>query len=306
MMSKGAIDQPPLCQKPDLNPHGPTRFQMPAGAVDCHAHVIGAPPDYPWVENRNYTPSFGAPADYLEMLNHTGAAHGVLVQVSVHGTDNRVMLETLRSTQGRLRGIAVFDVDVGDATLAEMNAAGVVGLRLNMMFAGGVGLENLRALAARIAPMGWHLQLWLDIRKLPEIEPLLRGLPVPVVIDHMGHFPPSVGLMSPGFQSLLRLMQTADLWVKLSGAYRLSEQGPPYADTIALAQALVKARPDRYVWGSDWPHVALAGHMPNVGDLLDLLADWIPDADQREAVLVHNARALYGFKQQMRLPRERL
>jgi 2-pyrone-4,6-dicarboxylate lactonase len=291
-----ATETAPLCQGPDPEPRGPRRFRVPAGAVDTHAHVIGLPPDYPFVANRSYTPLPAPPEEYFAMLDGSGMAHGVLVQVSVHGTDNRLMLETLRRQSVRLRGICVVDADVSDHALEEMAAAGVVGCRFNVLYGGGVGLDAMETLARRVAPLKWHTQLLLDARSLPELAPRLRRLPVPFVIDHMGHMPASVGVSHPGFQTLLALMKDAPCWVKLSGAYRQSVQGPPYADTIPFARALIAAHPDRLVWGSDWPHVALQGPMPNVGDLLDLLADWAPDADTRKRILVHNAHRLYGFR----------
>lgn len=268
---------------------------MPAGAVDTHAHVIGLPPDYPLVENRSYTPTPASPQQYLAMLDATGMTYGVLVQVSVHGTDNRLMLETLQANRRRLRGICVVDANVSDRELESMAAAGVVGCRFNVLFGGGVGFDAMEKLAPRIAALNWHAQFLLDARSLPEIAPRLAALPVPIVIDHMGHMPASVGTTHPGFQTLLSLLRHENCWVKMSGAYRLSAEGPPYADTTPFARALIETRPDRLVWGSDWPHVALKGHMPNVGDLLDLFSDWAPDPETRRRILVQNAQKLYGF-----------
>ena len=291
-----ATDQAPLCAGPDPSPRPPRRFAVPAGAIDCHAHVIGHPPRYPLVAERSYTPPEATPAAYTAMLDATGMSGGVLVQVSVHGTDNALMVETLRSAPARLRGVCVVAPDVTDAELAALAEAGVVGCRFNVLFGGGVALDELEKIAARVAPLGWHIQLLIDVRHLPELAPRLMRLPVPVVLDHMGHLPASLGVSHPGFEALLALLRDGDCWVKLSGAYRLSAAGPPYADTIPFARALVATRPDRLVWGSDWPHVALAGPMPNVADLLDLLVDWVPDAATRERVLAANARKLYGFE----------
>jgi 2-pyrone-4,6-dicarboxylate lactonase len=291
-----ATDRAPVCQGPDPHPRTSTRFKVPAGAVDTHAHVIGLPPDYPLAPNRSYTPTLVSAADYLAMLDATGMTYGVLVQVSVHGTDNTLMLETVQSNRERLRGVCVVDSAVTDRELEDMAAAGVVGCRFNVLFGGGVGFDELEALAARVAPLKWHIQFLLDARHLPELAPRLARLPVPIVIDHMGHMPTSVGVSHPGFQTLLALLRNEDCWVKLSGAYRLSVQGPPYADTTPFARALIEARADRCVWGSDWPHVALGGPMPNVADLLDLLADWVPDDDVRKRVFADNAHALYGFE----------
>ncbi|MDQ1077628.1 amidohydrolase [Pseudoroseomonas cervicalis] len=284
----------PACPGPAPGPHGPRRFAVPAGAVDTHAHVIGLPPAYPFVEGRSYTPPAATPGEYIAMLDATGMAHGVLVQVSVHGTDNRLMLETLHQHRQRLRGIAVLPLPVPERELAALQEAGVVGMRLNILYGGGVGLERLEDYAALARELGWHLQFLVDARDLVPLAPRLGRLGVPFVIDHWGHFPVSRGLDDPGFQTLLSLLRDGG-WVKLSGAYRNSVAGPPYADTIPFARALHAAAPDRCVWGSDWPHVAHWGPMMNVGDLLDLLADWVPEEAARNRVLVQNAHRLYGF-----------
>ncbi len=284
----------PACPGPDPHPHGPTRYRVPAGAVDTHAHVIGLPPAYPFVATRSYTPPEATAERYLAMLDATGMTYGVLVQVSVHGTDNRLMLETLAAHRARLRGIAVIPLGLPDRELAALKDGGIVGLRLNTLYGGGMGLEQLDAYAALAREMGWHLQFLADTRDLMTLAPRLATLPVPFVVDHWGHFPVSRGLDDPGFQTLLGLVRDGG-WVKLSGAYRNTVDGPPYADTIPFARLLAEAAPDRCVWGSDWPHVAHWAPMMNVGDLLDLLADWVPDAAARDRILVDNAHRLYGF-----------
>ncbi len=208
------------CPAPDPHPGGPTRYAVPAGAVDTHAHVIGLPPAYPLVPDRSYTPP-AAPAEaYLAMLDATGMANGVLVQVSVHGTDNRLMVETLRAHRQRLRGIAVIPLGLPDAELAALKDSGVVGLRLNVLFGGGVGLDAVESYGALAREMGWHLQFLLDARELPPIAGRLSRLPVPLVFDHMGHMPASAGVDHPGFQALLGLVADGN-WVKLSGAFRI-------------------------------------------------------------------------------------
>lgn len=290
-----ATDRAPLCAGPDPRPRPARRFGVPVGAVDTHAHVIGLPPRFPLVAERSYTAPEASPAAYLAMLDTMGMAHGVLVQPSVHGTDNRLLVEALGMQPGRLRGICVVSPDVIDRELEQLAAAGVVGARLNVLFGGGVGLDAIETLARRIKPFGWHLQFLMDVRDIAPIAGKLANLPVPWVIDHMGYVPANEALKNPGFQTMLSLLRDADGWVKLSGAYRVSVAGPRYADTIPMAEALLAARPDRLVWGSDWPHVSHKGPMPNVGDLLDLLADWVPDAATRDRILADNAYRLYGF-----------
>ncbi|MBE7248195.1 MAG: amidohydrolase family protein, partial [Actinomycetospora chiangmaiensis] len=259
-----------------------------------HAHVIGLPPAHPFVADRSYTPP-AAPAEaYLAMLDATGMARGVLVQVSVHGTDNRLMVETLRAHRERLRGIAVIPLGLPERELLALKEAGVAGLRLNVLFGGGIGLDQVERYGALAKEMGWHLQFLLDARELPSIAGTLSRLPVPLVFDHRGHMPTSAGVEHPGFQTLLGLVRDG-AYVKLSGAFRDSVTGQPYADTIPFARALNEAAPERSLWGSDWPHVAAWDGPPKLSVLLDLMADWVPDEGRRRMLFVENPTRLYGF-----------
>ena len=295
MTQNTPLPSAPACPGPDPTPRGPQSFQMPHGAVDTHAHVIGLPPDFPLEEGRSYTAPAATPASYLHMLDATGMTYGVLVQVSVHGVDNRLLLQTLRAQPHRLRGIAVMPLGLPQRAYEDARSAGVVGLRLNVLYGGGIGFDMLEGYGALAKEMGWHLQFIVDTRDLPALAPRIARLPVPFVIDHMGHFPTAeVSPDDASFQTLVSLVRDGG-WVKLSGAYRLSHQPPPYEETIAHAQRLVEAAPDRCVWGSDWPHVANWGTMPNVGDLLDTLALWVPSEVQRNDILVKNPGCLYGF-----------
>jgi 2-pyrone-4,6-dicarboxylate lactonase len=285
---------PPSCQGPDAFIR-PPYFVISAGACDTHAHVIGDPAQFPFVANRSYTPPVASETAYLGMLDALGMARGVLVQVSVHGTDNSAMVATLRRHPERLRGVAVVDPSVSDIELEHLHRSGVRGLRFNILFGGGVALDHLEGLAQRIAPLGWHIQLLIDARVLPELGPRLARLPVDVVIDHMGHMPAAVALGHDGFAWMLRLLDQGRTWVKLSGAYRLSAMSAQFSDTIPLARALVSAAAERCVWGSDWPHVAVTGPMFNTTDCLDLLGEWVMDPDVRSRILVENPARLYDF-----------
>jgi predicted TIM-barrel fold metal-dependent hydrolase len=284
----------PACPGPQATQRGPTRFQVPRGAVDTHAHVIGLPPDHPFMPERSYTPPEATARDYIAMLDATGMTYGVLTQVSVHGTDNRLMVDALRTHSQRLRGIAVIPLDCPEKERAALKEAGVVGLRINVLYGGGIGFEQVENYASLCREMGWHLQFLVDARQLPELAPRLSKLPVLFLIDHMGHFPTTYGIENEGFKTLVSLVRDG-AWVRLSGAYRNSVEGPPYRDTIPFAHNLVAAAPDRCVWGSDWPHVANWGVMMGVSDLLDLLADWVPDSALRNRILVDNPQRLFGF-----------
>ncbi len=270
-------------------------YTLPPLACDTHAHVIGAGPAYPMVSGRSYTPPPASLDAYLAMLAAQGMQRGVLVQVSVHGTDNRYLVEALRAHPQGLRGVAVVDPQVSDRQLQDLHEAGVRGLRINVLFGGGVGFDAMESLARRIATMGWHLQFLADAGRFDaSLLARLERLPCPGVIDHMGYIAASAGIASPGFLALARLVQEAGFWVKLSGAYRLSRADPDFADVTAMARRLIELAPDRTLWGSDWPHVDLQ-RMPNTGRLRNALAAWAPDADSRRRILVDNPARLYGF-----------
>ncbi|MGC3987400.1 MAG: amidohydrolase family protein [Pseudorhodoferax sp.] len=290
MAARHACDRFEVDPAPDGDPRPPCGYDLPARAVDTHAHVIGT--DY--IAERSYTPHPAPPDAYLRMLDATGMQHGVLVQVSVHGTDNSLLLQALRAQPGRLRGVAVAPPDLPDAQWRALQEAGVVGLRLNTTTGGGVGVAALERYAAVCEELGWHLQFLVEPDRIAALAPRIARLRVPAVFDHMGYVRPSLAGGDAG-QTLLALVRDG-AWVKLSGGFRISEAGAPYLDTMPFAAALADAAPTRCVWGSDWPHVSFRGGMPNTGDLLDLLGQWVPDRHQRDAILSANAHRLYGFQ----------
>ncbi len=244
---------------------------------------------------RSYTPPDASLPAYKRLHEVLGIERAVIVQPSVHGTDNRVTLDAIAGYGPQCRGVAVVDETVSDGELAALHDGGVRGLRLNILFGGGVGLQALEPLAARVADMGWHIQLLLDASEMHELAPRIRKLSVPVVVDHMGHMAVAKGLEHPGFQALLALVRDGLCWIKLSGNYRISKEAPGFADAIPFARALIEAAPGHMVWGTDWPHPALYGFMPNDGDLLDALETYAPEDDLRKAILVDNPARLYGF-----------
>jgi predicted TIM-barrel fold metal-dependent hydrolase len=285
----------PFCQGPNPDPGTPIH-STPSEAWDCHVHIFGPVEQYPFTPNRSFTPPEASLAAYRRMLAALGIAHAVIVQPSVYGTDNRCTLDSVAAAGGRWRGVAVVDPGVSEQELERLHAAGFRGVRVNVLFRGGLTLGALERLARTIAPLGWHLQLLLDGRDLVELAPRLRQLPVQIVIDHMGHVPTSAGVEHPGFQILLQLVREGRCWVKLSGAYRLSaELHYPYDDVVPFARALIEADASHMVWGSDWPHPAVSGSIPKDAQLLDLLAVWAPDTEMRRRILTENPARLYGF-----------
>ena len=288
----------PACAPPDFAPRQP-RFAFPPQACDCHAHILGPASRFAYSPDRVYTPPDCLSADYRAMLDTLRVARAVLVQPSVYGSDNTVLVQALREAGPSFRGVAVVDWDIGEAALGALHADGVRGVRVNVVDVKGGGdalpVGRLRDLARRIAPRGWHLELLAHVDRYPNLDRDLEDFPADVVFGHLGYMRTDQGLDAPGFQALVRLLAAGRAWVKLSGPYRISTGGMPHADVTPLARALLRAAPDSVVWGSDWPHVMVKGAMPNDGDLADLLLDWIPDEALRHRVLVDNPARLYSF-----------
>jgi len=233
------------------------------------------------------------------MLRTMGFQRAVLVQPSVYGTDNRCMLDAMSQCQDdeiEWRAVAVVDEGVSDRELERMDALGVRGIRVNLLFRGGVTFDSAARLAERIAPLGWHIQLLIDVSCFPNLVARLGALPVESVVDHMGHVPVAKTPDDPGFQDLLTLVEQGRTWVKLSGPYRFTAMSsPPYLDVDPFATALWAANPARVVFATDWPHPQIPVAVPNDGDLVDDLSRWIPNAKARNRVLVDNPARLYGF-----------
>ena len=261
--------------------------------------MLGPAAVYPYAASRVYTPDDCLLPDYRHMLAALGVERAVLVQPSVYGTDNRALIGALATDPTRLRGVAVVAADAGEAAISALHAAGVRGIRINVVDVregrGHLPLDAWRDLARRIEPLGWHVEFLLHVDEFPHLAEALADFPVPVVFGHFGYQPSARGIDTPGFGALLELVRARRAWVKLTGPYRISANPLPHADLIPYARALVAAGPSQLLWGSDWPHVMVRGPMPNDGKLADLLADWLPDEDLRAEVLVANPARLYGF-----------
>jgi predicted TIM-barrel fold metal-dependent hydrolase len=236
------------------------------------------------------------------MLETLTVERAVLVQPSVYGTDNSVMLDAMRALgPQRCRGVAVVGDDVTDAELKRLHDAGVRGVRVNVVDVaegkGVIPMRTLRPLAQRVKRLGWHVEFLMHADEFPDMDAQFADFPADIVLGHLGYMKTDKGLDQPGFQAMLRLMREGRCWVKLTGPYRISTHALPYPDTLRFAHALLDAAPTRVLWGTDWPHVMVKGAMPNDGDLADLLLDWIPGASLREQVLVRNPARLYGFRE---------
>ncbi|HVU32488.1 MAG TPA: amidohydrolase family protein [Opitutaceae bacterium] len=282
-------------QNPPPDPHPRTpQLKLPALATDCHAHVFGPFDTFP-TRATAYEPALAPFSEYVRMLRTIGCGRAVLVQPGPYGTDHSAMLAALRSGEFPLRGVALYNDALTDAQLEELHHFGVQGARIHIpeVREAEAILPKLPRIAARVRRFGWHLQFYLNA-DIPDIDRAVLALPVPVVLDHFGRAPAAEGLTSRAFETLLRFAKSDRCWFKLSAPYRISTQPPKFPDVTPLARALVAAAPGRCVWGTDWPHPN-SSYIPNDGDLVDMLANWIPDPTLRHKVLVENPAELYGF-----------
>ncbi len=284
----------PKAPSPPPRATKPPKTKAPAKSCDCHFYIFGPPARYPLAAIRGYTPPPALVPQYRAMIDTLGIERMVIVHPSVYGTDNSCSLDAMAALGERCRMVAVIDSFVTDAQLKQMDAAGVRGARFNLISMGGPSRNALEAIARRVAPLGWHLQVYVEGKQLAELAPILEKLPVPVVVDHMGQIMTAWGPNNPSLRALRKLIDSGRGWVKLCG-YRCSSAGPPYADVTPLARALIGSAAERCVWGSDWPHPNLNGAVPDDGALLDLLSEWAPSDAIRHKILVENPAALYGF-----------
>jgi D-galactarolactone isomerase len=273
------------------------RLQAPAGACDCHMHFYDAAERYPVAPTAAFLPPPVRVADYRALQERLGLARVVVVQPSAYGADNRCTMDAVAELGGAARAVVVVEPGVTDEELERLTRAGARGIRFHMLRGGVLAWAVLEGMAARVHPFGWHVQLQCNGRELPERAPMLERLPGDLVIDHVGRFMPPVPLDHEAFNCLLDLLEAGRTWVKLSAPYESSRAGPPaYEDTTALAQALVRAAPERMLWASNWPHPGQTD--PAIRDdahLLDLLIEWAPEEATRNRILVDNPAALYGF-----------
>ncbi|SDT51055.1 amidohydrolase family protein [Bradyrhizobium canariense] len=289
---------PPI--KPCLPPRSVTsapHWKAPAGSTDCHFHINGPYDRYPLSPGRSYSPPEATVPDYQAMARTIGIDRMVIVQPSTFGTDNSCTLDAVELLgRANSRAVVVIDDSVDERTLAQMHERGARGVRFNAVSGNGTPLAQLETLAAKVAPLRWHIQFYTHGDQIADLAPMIRKLPVTVVLDHMAGVQSDRGVNSPEFQAAVGLMQSGQAYVKISG-YRSSVKGYPYDDVTPMARGYIEAAPDRCVWGTDWPHPSLFGetHMPDDGQLFDMLGAWAPSDELRRKILVENPARLYGF-----------
>ncbi len=287
------------CIPPDRDPRAPD-IRLPAGAIDTHVHVFED--RYPLSPARGYNPPQSTLANLRHLHDTLGISRVVFTQPSPYGVDNSAIMDGMAAlngaTPGRARAVMACTMDISDDELAEFDAAGVRGVRLNTDNKGGmpVEMDQLPELAARIAPFGWHFEFLFPGRDIVDLMPIFEALTIPISIAHFAYQPAIAGVSAPGFQALLALVRAGNTWIKISGANRVSETDlPPYDDVKPMAEALIEAAPERIMWGTDWPHPNKYEANPNDGDLVDAFGDWVGDEAMRQKIMVDTPAAFYRF-----------
>lgn len=286
----------PVCKAPDPDTKKPV-YKAPPGACDAHCHIFGPGDKYPYAPDRTYTPP-DAPLERFKALQKTlGLERAVLVNASCHGTDNTVILDAIAQSNGQYRGVANVDDSFTEQDYARLHEGGCRGVRFNFVrHLGGVpDMDVFHRVIERVKGFGWHVVLHFDAADVVELKDLLYSLPIPFVIDHMGRVPTRDGLDQQPFRLLRELAEHEGCWIKICGAERISAQGPPFTDAVPFARALIDIAPDRILWGTDWPHPNIKKHMPNDGDLVDLIPLFAPEQDLQQKILIENPNRLYGF-----------
>jgi 2-pyrone-4,6-dicarboxylate lactonase len=269
-------------------------FALPKHTCDVHFHVFE--PGYPCVQKPHYTFPDGSLSKYLALCGYLGIERMVLVQPSYYGTDNRLTIDTLRKLGRRARGVVMVEEDVADHELDAFHAAGVRAIRLDLFARASWPRADIHRYIERMLektrPRGWHIQFYTPGHVVRDLIPFLGTLADDFVIDHMGYMLEEDGLTGDDFKKLLDLMQQGRAWLKLSGPYRIAK-ARGYKSVEHLARGIIEARPDRAIWGTDWPH--LTDGSRDTGELVNLLLDWIPDEKTRQQVLVANPAKLFAF-----------
>jgi 2-pyrone-4,6-dicarboxylate lactonase len=280
------------------------RFKVPEGAVDAHCHVFGPGAKFPFAAERKYTPCDASKEQLFGLRDHLGFARNVIVQATCHGADNSAVVDALAAAGGRARGIATVKRSVSDTELQALHAAGIRGVRFNFVkrLVDFTPRDELMEIAGRIARLGWHVVIYFEAVDLPELMDFFTALPTTIVVDHMGRPDVTKGVDGPEFALFVEFMQHhTNVWSKVSCPERLSLSGPPalngeqdaYRDVVPFARRLVETFPDRVLWGTDWPHPNLKGHMPDDGLLVDFIRQIATTPELQRKLLVGNPVRLY-------------
>ncbi len=271
-------------------------YKAPAGAVDAHCHVFGPAARFPYSPARKYTPCDAPREELFELRDLLGFSRNVIVQASCHGTDNAAMVDALQAAGDLARGVAAVDPGITNEELSALHAAGVRAVRFNFVkrLVDATPQEVCFGIAERVARLGWHVVVYFEAPDLEDLAPFLQTLPTTVVVDHMGRPDVTAGTDHTDFQRFVGLLQdNPNIWTKVSCPERLTVAGPPYDDVVPFARLLVDRFPDRVLWGTDWPHPNMKSHMPDDGQLVDIIPRIAVTDTAQRALLVDNPMRLY-------------
>lgn len=285
------------------------RFTLPAGSVDAHCHVFGPGESFAYAPERKYTPCDASADELFALRDHLGFDRNVIVQATCHSADNSAMADACRRAGDKARGVATVKVDITDAELHELHAAGIRGVRFNFVkrLVDITPEDELLAIANRIAPLGWHVVIYFEAPDLPDLWDFFSTIPTPLVVDHMGRPDVAKPVDNAEFALFMRFMQeNPNVWSKVSCPERLSINGPralageqsAYQDVVPFARKVVETFPDRVLWGTDWPHPNLKDHMPDDGLLVDFIPQIAVTEDLQIRLLVDNPMRLYWPEEQ--------
>jgi len=270
-------------------------FKLPPGTTDAHCHVFGPGAVFPYAPSRRYTPE-DAPKEMLRKLHDfLGVSRSVIVQASCHGPDNRAMLDCIASDPKRYRGVAIVNDSFTEKDYDELHAGGVRGVRFNFVkhLGSAPDMAVFDRVIDRIKRRGWHVVLHVDAPDIIPLSDMIKKLPLPFVIDHMGRVPAKDGVQQAPLKALLELARRDNAWIKVCGSERIDL--PPYDKAVPIAHAIIETAPDRVLWGTDFPHPN-PSHEADEADLVDLVSKFAPDAKRQQALLVDNPARLYGFE----------
>ncbi len=284
-------DGPP----PVADPRKPAR-RPPSGACDSHCHIYGPFSRFPLPDNRSFTPNEAPEIALRRLHDHLGFDRAVIVHSQGYGLDHRPLLDALATGRGRYRGVALLRPETSAEDIRRYDAAGVCGVRFSFMahLGGKPDLDKVRGIIGRVEPLGWHVAIHVAGEGLVEMRDFIRSIRAPVVIDHMARPDISEGPDGPVMTTLRTLLDKGDIWVKLSGAERLSKGAAPFSDVAPIATRLLNHAPERVLWGSDWPHVNLHGPMPDDGDLVDFISG-LGTREQLRRLFVDNPAEFFRF-----------
>ncbi len=284
---------------PNPNPHAP-RFKLPAGACDTHLHIYGPFDRYPLVAERGYDPDpHSTLDDYLRTHRALGLERAVIVTGSGNGTNNRITLDALKRMNGSFKAVALLNPAITDADLQELKDGGFTGFRIKSHGRGGFTYEDTKRMVARTQGFGWHIEFTPQtVADAVAGVPFLNSLKLPYLFDHVAEAEPHHHPGEREFDELVKILQNEEnIWLNLYSFYQQSESGAPsYSDMVEVIQALIAARPDHIVWGSNWPHASIKVATPDDGDLLDFLLAAAPEEKTRNAILADNPAKLYGWR----------